>query len=103
MKFFKNIKKINEKGVKISALKFNNFEGRYLKNKLGTVLISFHFRMQDIKILSHAKNKKKIYREVNYVHLALNCVKNLPVEKIRMFDFFFKPEGPFDDTHSLFQ
>ena len=29
----------------IFALKYDDFEGRYLENKLGTVLISFHFRM----------------------------------------------------------
>ena len=49
---FKYIKKINNKAVKIRilrlrqcifAFKFDDFEGRYLENKLGTVSISFHF------------------------------------------------------------
>ena len=37
-----------KRGLKIAcifALKFSDFEGRYLENKLGTVSISFHFRM----------------------------------------------------------
>ena len=33
----------------------------------------------------------------------LKCVKNLQVEKIRMFDVFPNWNGPFDDTRSSFQ
>ena len=43
------------------------------------------------------------FSKISKIAIFQKCVKNLQVEKIRMFDVFPNWKGPFNDTRSSFQ